>query len=225
MDKSKLELTPFVTTKSQRDRPRWADAPSYVRTKGRTARTRSMWVKIGVCMVVLTGVILFEVFLINRGSEEEPAVQAAATEDATGTESEDTLGRLRFVQAGGVTSVFKVSQRWNAPVSILAKDKLEDNTLLRLTAEPGSAVQASAAGEVVAVSADDELGPYVRISHGSDLESVYYGLSDITVEAGQPLSPMDTLGKVSAGGTLYVRMRRAGSPIDPEDFIDTSGVS
>jgi murein DD-endopeptidase MepM/ murein hydrolase activator NlpD len=184
-----------------------------------------MWVKIGVCMVVLTGVILFEVFLINRGSEEEPAVQAAATEDATGTESEDTLGRLRFVQAGGVTSVFKVSQRWNAPVSILAKDKLEDNTLLRLTAEPGSAVQASAAGEVVAVSADDELGPYVRISHGSDLESVYYGLSDITVEAGQPLSPMDTLGKVSAGGTLYVRMRRAGSPIDPEDFIDTSGVS
>ncbi|MDO4573022.1 MAG: M23 family metallopeptidase, partial [Clostridia bacterium] len=174
MDKTRLEMTPFVTTKTQRDRPRWQEAPSYLRTKRRVVRARSMWAKIGICMALLAAVILFEVFIVTR---DEPSVAVSAQESATGTDGEDTLGKLRFVEAGGVTSVFKVSQRWNVPVGAQAAELLDDDTLLKLAAEPGALVSAPAAGEVMAVSIDDEYGAYVRVNHGSDLESFYYNLT------------------------------------------------
>lgn len=218
MSKSQLELTPFVMTKTQRERPRWADAPSYTRTKRHSVRARSMWIKIGVCLGLLAAVILCEVLLI---SGEGTAVEVTASEDSAGIEGEDTLGRLRFVEAGGVTSVFKVSQRWSAPVAAEKAEKLEDDTLLRLSAEPDAPVSVCAAGEVLAISRDESLGAYVRVSHGGELESFYYNLADITVEEGQPLLAQDTLGRAEADGSVYVRVRRAGAPVDPTEFIDT----
>lgn len=220
MARTQLEMTPFVTTKTQRDRPRWAEAPGYVRASRRSVRARSMWAKIGICMALLAAVILFEVFLMTR---DEAATEVAAQEGSTGADSEDTLGRLHFVEAGGVTSVFKVSQRWNLPVEASAYEKLEDDMLLRLVGKPGAIVSAPASGEVVDVSTDGEYGAYVRISHGSDLESFYYNLTDISVEEGQPLVAQDTLGRAGADGSVYVRLRRAGTPVDPTEFIDIGG--
>ncbi len=222
MEKSQLELTPFVMIKTQRDRPRWADAPSFMRTRRRGVRARSMWIKISICMALLAVVVLFELLLLSR---EEPSVAVSASEDASGTDGEESLGRLRFVEAGGVTSVFKVSQRWNAPVSATGAEKLEDGAVLKLSAEAGASVAVCASGEVLAVSQDDRYGAYVRVSHGSELESFYYNLSDITVEKGQPLSAQDTLGRAGADGCVYVRVRRAGAPVDPEDFIDLDGLN
>ena len=83
---------------------------------------------------------------------------------------------------------------------------------LEIGAAAGASVSASAGGEVRAIGEDPALGPYVRIHHGEDLESIYYHLSDIRVEEGQPLLLGDTLGTVPEDGKLYLRVLKTGAP-------------
>ena len=49
------------------------------------------------------------------------------------------------------------------------------------------------------------------VSHGNELESVYYHLDGICVEEGQPLRADDTLGSVGADGYLYVAVLEEGT--------------
>lgn len=221
MDETRMELTPFVTTDHRANRPRWADAHSYQRTGSRRVRARSMWMKIGICLLILGAVIASEVLLLSGGE----TVETAAAGDQEDGGDGDVLGRLRFVEAGGVRSVFKVAQRWTLPVSAKTTELLEDDTLLCLVTEPGARIAVSASGEVTAVGFSEEYGAYARVSHGSDLESYYYNLTDVTVEEGQPLLAGDTLGAAALDGRLYVRILRAGTPVNPTDFLDTDGAA
>lgn len=64
------------------------------------------------------------------------------------------------------------------------------------------------------------LGPTVIVDHGDELLSVYAGLTELTVEVGQPVAAGDrvgTAGHRSLFGQreLYFELRRAGIPVDP----------
>ena len=147
----------------------------------------------------------------------EAAAGEAAEEHAG---DEDVLGRLRFVSNGEVRSVFATSQRWRLPLSSGVRTLQNDETLLCISAQAGDAVSVSAAGEVRAVSHDEKLGDYVRVNHGSELESVYYNLKDVRVEVGQPLLAQDALGTVGDGGALYVAVLLSGAPQNPAEYLD-----
>ena len=228
MDLERLETTPFETAE-----PRRRGSGMHVnlrrRTRARSAgQTRrvgaSMLVKIGVCAAALLLVLVLEVFVFPHENEAvEAGAEAPAPTD--GANTEDVLGRLRFVDGGGLIGVFAGTARWNLPVEASAAALLEDAQLLELEAPAGEVVSISAGGEVRAIGEDPELGAYVRIHHGDDLESVYYHLQDIRVEEGQPLLLGDTLGTVPEDGRIYMRIYQTGAPQEIETYIDVPDIS
>ncbi len=220
-----IDMEPFTAREPQKDlsavRERERMAAWTRRRKRVETRAGSMIAKITICMAILAAVILAEAFLLqNSDGRVVETVSTETDQQEQGDSEEDVLGRLRFVEAGGVKSVFAVSQRWDMPVSYSEAKNIEDETTLFLRAKAGDTVRLSAAGEVTAIGTDEVLGDYVRISHGGDLESVYYHLADICVEEGQPLSAKDALGKVNADGTLYLCILSDGAPVNPETYLD-----
>lgn len=228
MDLERLETTPFQTAELRRRRS-GMHVNLRRRTRARTIRRApligaSMLVKIGVCAAALLLVLALELFVFPRENNAvEVGADAPTTTDGAGTG--DVLGRLRFVDGGGLIGVFAGSTRWSLPVQASSAALLEDAQLLQIDAAAGEIVSASAGGEVRAVGEDPELGAYVRIHHGDDLESVYYHLSDIRVEQGQPLLLGDTLGTVPEDGRLYLRIYRTGAPQDIETYMDVPDAS
>lgn len=220
-----MEVTSFSTQEPQR---RGYAPVRYGRTaRGRrTVQTRagSMLAKIGFCLAVLALAVLAQRYAQNAGTTTRTALTASTDagerKDRETEEAEDVLGRLQFVDAGGVRSVFAASQRWNMPVPDGRTHLAENDTLLEITSAAGETVSVAAAGEVRAISNDAALGDYIRIHHGGDLESVYYNLKDIRVEVGQPLLARDTLGLVGDTGVLYVSIAQSGVPQQPEAYLD-----
>lgn len=217
------KLTPFTAYEPQRptrtsyygnvDRG-WTRKRPRVKTKA-----GSMMAKICLCMLILAAAVLVQA-LVLRPTDEKAVEAAADSGTSGGTEEDDVLGRLRFVESGGVKSVFAVSQRWALPVSASSSALLSEDTMLRLTAKPGSDISLAAAGEVRAIGTDATLGDYVLLAHGNDLESCYYNVSSIRVEEGQPLSAGDTLGKVAEDGTLYLTVTQTGEKQDPSLYLN-----
>ena len=225
MQKNDLSMTPFSTyDPQQRERARYQRNTFRAWTRRRQrerVRAGSMLAKICVCMALLGLAVLVQLFILNQDTAPNfRVVEASGGESSAGESDDDVLGRLRFVNSGEVKSVFATSQRWQLPLTASAHDLLKDDTLLRLSAKPGDAVSVSAAGEVRAISSDQELGDYVRVNHGSELESVYYNLTDIRVEVGQPLMAKDTLGLVGDSGALYISVLLNGTPQDPTAYLD-----
>ena len=216
-----LNLTPFSPQEPRNRAGAYGtNRNSYVWTRRRKpakVNASSMMAKILICMGILAAVTVGQLFLLK---DAEKAVETAGGETSESEDTEDVLGRLRFVSAGTVKSVFHVSQRWNSPVAGAKTQLEEDHTLLRLTGKAGDPVSLAASGEVRAVATDPDYGDYVRISHGNNLESIYYHLSDIRVGAGQPLSAGDTLGALSQDGVLYVAVLQTGERMNPGDYLD-----
>lgn len=218
-----MEITSFTP---ERSKTQLASVRRYERVDRahRRPQTRAggMLAKIGFCLAVLAAAVLIQNFVLTDGDSR--AVVEASTEEKEreNGESEDVLGRLRFVEAGGAKSVFAVSQRWSMPVASANTTLMEEDTLLQIIGKAGDTVSVSAAGEVRAIAYDDRLGACIRVHHGSDLESVYYNVKDIRVEVGQPLLAGDTLGEVGDTGMLYVAVTQSGEPQLPAAYLDVA---
>lgn len=222
MDLNRLKAEPFVST-AQKKRQR----AMRVRI-GRAANPRagSMMTKISLCLLLLVAALI--VRLIYPPEESIAASVTLAQEESVNGEEEDggnedeTLGRLRFVQADGIMSVFGSGAQWSQPVQATDMAFSEQDGRLTLYAAEGESVLACAAGEVRAMGSDDELGDYIRINHGGDIESVYYGLNGIRVEQGQPIRAGDTLGTVSTDACIVLVIYAQGEPQDPSSYLAIS---
>ena len=224
MPKEDWYMTPFSTYDPQggtRARQRHTTDRAWTRRREKDrVRLGSMMAKIGVCVGLLAAVLLVQVFILKQDAAGVKQVSTDAAHESGAAEEEDVLGRLRFVESGAVKSVFAVSQRWQLPMRGTIADLQQEDTRLCLTALSGDVVSCCAAGEVRATGRDATLGDYVRVNHGNDLESVYYHLTDICVEEGQPLMAHDTLGLVAGDGKLYVDILLSGAPQNPGDYLD-----
>lgn len=226
---NRIRMEPFIAREMQYDeRISRVSERAFLRARKRKRfepRTGSMTAKISLCMAVLACVILAEALLLDVPWKPTSAVSVTqARQSAAETDEDEALGRLRFVEAGGVKSVFAVSQRWDMPVAAKEARSIEDETMLFMRAAAGEKVLLSASGEVRVIGEDETLGAYVRINHGSGLESVYYHLADVCVEEGQPLVHKDVLGRVHEDGTLYFAITRDGAPLNPESYLNTDSL-
>jgi len=85
-------------------------------------------------------------------------------------------------------------------------------------------VLAAGSGEVVASGYDEELGVFVRLDHGLEVESVYGNLRDVRVTVGQmvdrkqPLAYLDS-SRQRRGGILYFEIRVDGQAVDPRQHL------
>jgi len=92
-------------------------------------------------------------------------------------------------------------------------------------ASSGDSVRAVAFGEVRYTGWFRGYGKIVILDHGNQYFSVSGHLSEIYVDVGKTVDVGDTLGSVGetgslAGPSLYFEVRRAGQPLDPEDWLE-----
>ncbi|BFT74932.1 peptidoglycan DD-metalloendopeptidase family protein [Paenibacillus sp. P36] len=78
-------------------------------------------------------------------------------------------------------------------------------------------------GQVVFSGVSAETGTTVIIRHPGGMQSLYGGLSEVSVETGDWMKVGELVGKASkkdpAKGTLYVAFTRDGRPVNPTDVI------
>ncbi|MDJ0916601.1 MAG: M56 family metallopeptidase [Woeseiaceae bacterium] len=89
-----------------------------------------------------------------------------------------------------------------------------------IVAPLGAPVVAPVGGHVRSVGVDDKRGKFVTVAHLYGVESHYYHLSEVSVNAGDPVKSGETLGAVgnsgaSSGPHLHFEMREFGQPVSP----------
>lgn len=204
MDISKIKVVPEQKRTE-------ADAQPAVPVRG-----GSMAVKIGLCALAAALALVIRIAERRRAAEEQ-TVSASVSQDER--DEGEALGSLHFVDAGELRVLGL--DKWTAPVAASSVELLDDERMLGLTAT-GDEVRNCCLGEVRQVAEDAELGLYVRIAHGSELETSYYGLSKALVEPGQVVQAGDTLGTVEIGRRLLLTVRRSGAPQNPVSYVDVS---
>ena len=93
----------------------------------------------------------------------------------------------------------------------------------------GNPVLSVAAGTVVLTGEHFFAGTSVYVDHGDGLISMYFHLSEISVQVGQTVSKGDAVGKIgstgrSTGPHLHLGLRWKGARIDPEPLVGTLNV-
>lgn len=176
-----------------------------------TVKSGSMVIKIGLCGLVLAAAIVIRAV----GVEPQKEVVAAAAQ-AQSEDDDESVGALHYVDA-----TENVREKWQAPVSSNDIELLLDDQLVRLTAttEP---VCSCIDGTVLMVETDERYGTYVRVQGENGLETICYGLADVTAVAGATVTAGETLGTVPVGRSVYVAVLLDGAPQNPTDYIDLS---
>ena len=96
-----------------------------------------------------------------------------------------------------------------------------------LRAELGEEVRASNAGVVVLIRDCFFSGNSIVIDHGSGIYSMYFHLSEYSVEPGQDVEKGQVIGKAGATGRstashLHLGFRVQGARVDPDSILALS---
>lgn len=82
-------------------------------------------------------------------------------------------------------------------------------------------------GTVTKVASDEILGNYVEITHNTDLKTIYYSLSEVTVKKDDVVKCGDIIGKSGdnlldneSGNNLLFEVYHKGYAINPESFYN-----
>lgn len=106
-------------------------------------------------------------------------------------------------------------------------DLYKTNPAILIQAEVGTTVQAPAAGKIVAVDHNEELGDFVVIDMGNGYQAKCGQLTEVPVSAGDIVEAGAALGQVAEptkyyvveGSNLYFSVTKDGVPVDPLDYI------
>lgn len=173
--------------------------------------------KVGVCVLACAFMLALK-GLDNPIAEQVVAGVKVAVNDET--DFTEMFGKLQFVELPETLEVFSNSDKLALPVSAPSQPVDSEQEYVLWEGIPDTTVLAAAAGKIRAVSEDDVLGKYVRIQHDNNLETIYYGLAEISVEQGQPIKKFDTLGITGEEGTLCVYVMLDGKPQSPGEYMD-----
>jgi murein DD-endopeptidase MepM/ murein hydrolase activator NlpD len=111
------------------------------------------------------------------------------------------------------------------------KGKIKFHKGVDIAGKSGSAIYAVNTGTVIEVEKDyknasnPQLGNYIVIDHGNNMESRYFHLLDVNVEKGQRVGtdrPIGTMGNTgqATGAHLHFELYNQGSHVNPADYID-----
>ncbi len=108
-------------------------------------------------------------------------------------------------------------------------DQYKYNPALMLVAAEGEEVTACAAGKVLDIFEDAQIGQAVTMELGDGYELTYGQLKDITVKQGSYVKAGEVIGKVAAptkyfsmeGANLYLKLTSGETPVNPEPLFVT----
>lgn len=96
-----------------------------------------------------------------------------------------------------------------------------------ISAEEGGPVCAAAAGRVVKIGINEEIGQYVLMDLGDGYQATYGQLEKLTVEQGDHVSRSQIIGYVAAptkyysieGTNVYFKLEKNGEPVNPVEYF------
>ena len=181
---------------------------------------RGLLLLLGVSTSAFMMLFVFQIIRTDHSSDAL-AVMRELMNDSKEDDDEradDTLGKLQLVQLPSILEVFAPSDSPIPPLKMSNAVVDEESYTAKIYAQSGTQVSSVLAGTVKSVVPGDTLGGCVVVSHAGDIEVYYYGLGEIFVERGQPILQNSSIGTVS-GDVLYLRVTKAGRPIDPFEFL------
>lgn len=121
---------------------------------------------------------------------------------------------------GSITALF------GQPYTNPATGVTESLTGILITGSPGSAVVASAGGNVVSAGYEVKgRGRFVEVSHEGGYRTSYNHLENVEVKIGMTLSKGDIIGSIGTSGTSYEKptlffsIEQSGIALDPTQFF------
>lgn len=156
--------------------------------------------------------------LVNKQSVNEHTVKVSKDESESGDKPLTALNDLALPVSGTVQQGFGqfYSQLYN---------DYRFNDGIDLATSPGSPVYAAGEGTVATVTVRGSQGENnweVTLNHGGDWQTVYRGLTKVTVNPGQAVKAGEVLGSLGTQGnqsTLHFTLIKSGVPADPEPYI------
>lgn len=107
--------------------------------------------------------------------------------------------------------------------------KKSTHTGIDIRATTGSNVYATASGVVIKAGWNTAYGNMIIIDHGNGITSLYGHASKLVVKVGDTVNQGDIIMKAgstgySTGPHLHFEVRKDGTPQDPKNYLDYSGV-
>lgn len=156
----------------------------------------------------------------NEGDAEEGLDTASVTQTEQQREPDFQAGdTLVWPVSGNVLIPYSMEK--TVYFATLAQYKY--NPALIISATEGDIISAAAAGKVLEVFYDDEIGNAVRVDIGNGYEITYGQLEDVEVSKGSFLEEGDIIGYVASptkyysveGTNVYFSLAKDGTPVDP----------
>jgi hypothetical protein len=209
-DKNRIEVSCFQT-EGLRNRHFAGRLAHVAQTRG-----TSMLIKIGVCCAAAALVLLIKLSGENKQDPISALENTVATDE---DELDDQLGRLKFVELPGIIEVFSSENKSILSLEYASSELLDEDTLLKIISASEQSVLINIPCEVKSMGEDPLYGAYVVLDMGDDTELTVYGLNELSLEDGQPLSDGDQIGSISARMALYAMVKREGRPVDPLSYL------
>jgi hypothetical protein len=178
--------------------------------------------RLSLCLGVLLVALVLE--LGSRMPGGQRPVFAEEQEARPQTTAREELGAIYYVETndadpavpGAGADVKRV--KWAPPV------RSDEVTLLREDSVVGfsaldTQISCCCGGQVFAVGEDEDWGKYVRVRSAGDIDTVYYGLEEVNVRAGEQVAAGQLLGTVPLGRRVYLSVSEKGAPQDPRAYV------
>lgn len=178
----------------------------------------------------LTDGVLGETEKPEADAEPESTKEPEAAASPSSPSSGETVvsGELHFAEADGLLRPLEgetlLPFSMDSSIYFSTLDQYKYNPALMLQAEEGAAVAACAAGNVVDVFQDAEIGHAVTMEIGDGYQITYGQLKEINVSVGSYVEAGELIGQVAQptkyysleGANLYLKLTMDGTPVNPE---------
>lgn len=178
----------------------------------------------------LTDGVLGETEKPEAGAEPESTKEPEAAASPSSPSSGETVvsGELHFAEADGLLRPLEgetlLPFSMDSSIYFSTLDQYKYNPALMLQAEEGAAVAACAAGNVVDIFQDAEIGHAVTMEIGDGYQITYGQLKEINVSVGSYVEAGELIGQVAQptkyysleGANLYLKLTMDGTPVNPE---------
>ena len=206
--KIRMETVDFISRAEDYPAKRRSAPKQNERGNGRRF-SRYLAARLGVCALVLAGVIGLKL----AGETRALAVIGEMTEGRDdGSDTEETLGRLKFVELPSIAEVFARKPGAVTPCEAVGTEKAEGSALVFLT-EKGSFLRSPITGRVKETGGEGE-SAFLSIASDDGSEFVLTGVAGGELEVGRPVEAGQRIG-VAAASRLTVLVKKNGMPIDP----------
>ncbi len=169
----------------------------------------------------------------NNLSDTEAQTQAPQSEPAQETAGEqvEVAMPLAFNEADGLVRPLEgdilLHYSMGSSIYFATLDQYKYNPAVMISAVEGTGVSACAAGKVISIFEDSEIGKALTLDLGNGYYATYGQLKDIVVSVDSYVNAGDVIASVAAptkyfaaeGSNLYFRLEKDGSPINPENLF------